>query len=562
MYLFENPVMQRELLVNLRMPRAFMLMLLYQVVLAAVVYFAWPKDSIRLDLTENPESTSRLVNLFFLGQYILASLMAPSFAAGAVTGEKERKTYEMLLASPLRPEAIVMGKLVAALTHLAILIFASLPIVMLCLPLGGVSFYEVLAAYLALITSVCTFGMISVWCGSLFKRTAASLVVSYLLILPLAICGVVFWGSLSDYGETRFNLSVTVLPGMAAAATIFLFYLTSARMLYPPDMGSEGKEVVDLEQEAAEAIGLVIQRDQFPDKLFAPPKRETLMEDNTNPVYDKEMRSEIFGQGTLMLRLAIQISMVLAIPLMAIFLYIYRSAAPWYITYVCVFNILVGPVFSAGSVTSERERQTLDLLLTTIITPWQILWGKLISGLRVSSVLTSFLLWPVVLALVMVPDYWSNIPTMAAYILIFGMTCLTTAMLALFFSTVFHKTGTSLMATYIAILCLYVVPLATSFFANEYFADAPSTPYVNGATISSPFAAAFNFPIYMDDVASDRSPWERASSSNPYQFMGYPLADLKHFGGYLLFTTILNIILFLMMIWMFNSRWRVSTSTG
>ena len=107
------------------------------------------------------------------------------------------------------------------------------------------------------------------------------------------------------------------MPGIAAAISISLFYIASARMLYPPDVGSEGKEVVDLEQESAQAIGLVIQRDQFPDRLFAPPKRETLMEDGTNPVYDKEMRSEIFGQGTLMLRLAIQISMLLAIPVMA-----------------------------------------------------------------------------------------------------------------------------------------------------------------------------------------------------------------------------------------------------
>ena len=57
-------------------------------------------------------------------------------------------------------------------------------------------------------------------------------------------------------------------------------------MLYPPDMGSEGNEVVNLETESEKAIGLVIQRDQFPDKLFAPPKRETLMKDGTNPVYD------------------------------------------------------------------------------------------------------------------------------------------------------------------------------------------------------------------------------------------------------------------------------------
>ena len=119
----DNPVLQRELLVNLRMPRAFVLLLLYQVLLAAVVYFAWPKDTL-VDLTKNPESTSQLVDLFFLGQYILASLMAPSFCAGAISGEKERMTYEMLLASPIRPESIVMGKLVAALTHLAILILS------------------------------------------------------------------------------------------------------------------------------------------------------------------------------------------------------------------------------------------------------------------------------------------------------------------------------------------------------------------------------------------------------------------------------------------------------
>ena len=118
---------------------------------------------------------------------MLASLMAPSFAAGAITGEKERMSYEMLLATPLRPGAIVLGKLFAALCHLGILMICSLPIVMLCLPLGGVSLYEVFAAYLGMIATVGLFGMISLWASSYFRRTSASLVVSYLMILPLAV---------------------------------------------------------------------------------------------------------------------------------------------------------------------------------------------------------------------------------------------------------------------------------------------------------------------------------------------------------------------------------------
>src|SRR4029077_3733071 len=185
-----------------------------------------------------------------------------------------------------------------------------------------------------------------------------------------------------------------------------------------------------------------------------------LLDDDANPVYDKEIRSEIFSQGTLMLRLVIQVSMLLAIPFMAFCLYIYPSYAALYISYVVVFNMLVGPVFSAGSVTSERERETLDLLLTTIITPWQILWGKLIAGLRVSSVLTLFLVWPVLLACVMVNSYWTNLLSVVAYLVIVLITCLTTAMLALFCSVLFKKTPQALMATYLVIILLFCAPLA------------------------------------------------------------------------------------------------------
>ena len=44
-----------------------------------------------------------MFQLFFFGQFALVALVAPTFAAGSITGEKERKTYELLLASPLEP---------------------------------------------------------------------------------------------------------------------------------------------------------------------------------------------------------------------------------------------------------------------------------------------------------------------------------------------------------------------------------------------------------------------------------------------------------------------------
>ncbi|NNE00733.1 MAG: ABC transporter permease [Pirellulaceae bacterium] len=494
MYILENPVLQRELLVNLRTNRAFLLLAMYQLMLAGVVLLAWPSAT-RLDLTSNPPSATKLVNLFFLGQYVIASLMAPSFAAGAITGEKERKTYEMLLASPLRPGAIVLGKMVASLTHLGMLILASLPIIVLCLPLGGVSLYEVLAAYLGLIVSVILFGAIGVFCSSYFSRTSSSLVVSYLVILPLVILAVMFWRSLEGDGELRLKLAVLVVPAFVLSAVILMCAAAAGRMLYPPDVGSEGKEVIDLEKEAEEAVGLVIQPDQFPDRLFAPPKKQELMADGSNPVYDKEIHSEIFSQGTLMLRLVIQISMLLAIPLMGVFLFWQIDKAPWFSVYVIVFNMLVGPVFLAGSMTSERERQTLDLLLTTVLTPFQILSGKFIVGFRISAVLTSFLLWPLLLGTALNNRFYSNWMSVIGMFAIVLMVCLVNAVIALVCSLYQKKTSIALMNTYVVLLILYVAPPAAMALMDILEFAPEKIAVAEWFGVTSPFSALFSLPL-------------------------------------------------------------------
>ena len=75
MYILENPVLQRELLVNLRMGRAFLLLAVYQGLLGGVVLLAWPQVE-TIDMTRSDDDARYLVNLFFLGQYLLASFMA------------------------------------------------------------------------------------------------------------------------------------------------------------------------------------------------------------------------------------------------------------------------------------------------------------------------------------------------------------------------------------------------------------------------------------------------------------------------------------------------------
>ena len=141
--------------------------------------------------------------------------MAPTFAAGSITGEKERKTYELLLASPLRPSTILVGKLLSSLSYLVILIISSLPLMILCYLLGGLLLSEITRSYLVLILAAGTFGLVSVACSSYFRRTSSALVVSYLVILPLAVMCVVMTRT-DNVDRSRFRLDrdpPPVVPG-------------------------------------------------------------------------------------------------------------------------------------------------------------------------------------------------------------------------------------------------------------------------------------------------------------------------------------------------------------
>jgi ABC-type transport system involved in multi-copper enzyme maturation permease subunit len=493
MILRDNPVLTRELLVNLRSPRAFGLQLAYVVFLSVVVYFAWPTVQGGVARV-SPEVAQRLFDLFFLGQFFLVTLVAPTFAAGSITGEKERKTYEMLLASPLDPATILVGKLLSSLTYLVLLILSTLPLMILCFLLGGILLSEIVRAYVILVLAAGTFGLISLACSSFFGRTSSALVVSYLVTLPLAIAAVFMTrGDNTSPDSILFRnfVTVAVLPPWTLAIWVVVGIVVARRLLRPPDVGSEGKEIVDEEEEMKYAIGVVIDRDLFPDWLFAPAKRTDLMPDGANPVLDKELRSEIFSQGTLMLRLVIQLSMFLSIPLMAFLLFFKPDLAAYYVAYVLVFSLLVGPVFSAGSITQERERKTLGLLLTTLLTPGQILWAKLLAALRVSTVLTLLLTEQLLLAYALIREFHPLFWTLPVFLLIIVATCLLTTTIGLMCSALSRRTAVSLVLTYLFLLILFIGPVGVARYLQS-FGGPISANRLAAITVTSPFAAAFS----------------------------------------------------------------------
>jgi hypothetical protein len=120
----------------------------------------------------------------------------------------------------------------------------------------------------------------------------------------------------------------------------------------------------------------------------------------------------------------------------------------------------------------------------------------------------------------------------------------TTAVTALFCSTIFQKSATSLIWTYLIIGVMFMAPVAMTYFAETFFRGTFGAAVVDKLGALSPFAAVFALPL---DVSRDDVNSTAVAASN-----------LPLFFGYVFWSILYNGLLIVAMMRLFQVRWRVA----
>lgn len=185
-----NPVLARELKERMRRRRSAVVLTVYLLVLAAVLWLLYLGASFG-DSTSGPD-VLRLASLgrsafqtllFFM--LLLVCFIVPGLSAGGIAGERERQTLVPLQVTLLRPISILLGKLGASTAFVTLLIVATLPLIGISFLLGGVSAGEVIRGVAMVIVVAATLGCLSLTCSTLMRRVQGATVVSYALVLFL-----------------------------------------------------------------------------------------------------------------------------------------------------------------------------------------------------------------------------------------------------------------------------------------------------------------------------------------------------------------------------------------
>jgi ABC-type transport system involved in multi-copper enzyme maturation permease subunit len=137
-------------------------------------------DDNRIDTAAQFAGT--IFEVFVSVQFILVTLLTPIYTASAIADEKERRTLEFLLATDLRNREIVLSKLLARFLNLVMLILAGLPILALLQFLGGVDPDLVLASYAATLATVASIAALGTLFSVVLRRGRDAILMTYLCI--------------------------------------------------------------------------------------------------------------------------------------------------------------------------------------------------------------------------------------------------------------------------------------------------------------------------------------------------------------------------------------------
>jgi len=197
-----NPVLARELKQRMRGRLTWLVLTAYlgllalilRVVMAGVARFSGAELG-------NPFASAAVGRsvfgwlLFFM--LILVCFIVPGLTAAAISSERERRTLTSLQVTLLPARSIVLGKILASLSFVLLLVVASVPLLSVPFLVGGVSLGEMVRGVTMVLVAAVTIGCIGVAVSTSLRRTQAATVVTYGLTLFLVL------GTLMVYGAQR-----------------------------------------------------------------------------------------------------------------------------------------------------------------------------------------------------------------------------------------------------------------------------------------------------------------------------------------------------------------------
>lgn len=490
-----SPILNRELVAYLRRRRAFVALLVFLLLLCFVAGIMW-KTALALGAINQRDWASRtLFSAIALSQLVLFPLYVIVLSCAKITSERERRTFDLLMTSPVSTSHIIAAKYFSSLAVIVLVTISSAPAVALCFFLGGVGWDEFTIAYLLTFMAVLAYGMVGLACSSFFRKTHSAFFASTVIALFLCFGVPVLAAAASEIVVITTDEKSMMLAAVASPFSCYFLVHSGSLAVRSAARGAAWEIVLyhALFQACLLAVAACVawrfgvrpyaQRD-----ARAVPRRKAAktalkarrvfgwrglvksrtrwrpVRDGANPVFVRERREFVFN----MLRVGRVLLVVGLIVVVIIGLVIMMSFGSRYsfddmlgmAALVTVAMGLIAPMLGARTVASEKDSGTLHLLVACPLRARTIIAGKALTAVGKVLLLALCVTFLLMLAMMkMVARPWQSHSVVIGWLRILPplfaiLTML--SMVGVLFSTVCRSTASAMVWSYgvLAGLCV------------------------------------------------------------------------------------------------------------
>ncbi len=208
--LLANPVLAREMRTRMRGRRAGVLITFWLAFNGAVLAIAYlaaenvAEERFGFDRFANTVAISRGVYEWTLfAMLLLMVLIVPGQAAGAIAGERERQTLVPLQVTLLTPWRILVGKILASVVFLALLVVLAMPLLAVGYLLGGIGIADIIAGAGAVLVAGLLLAAMCTAVSTFVRRVQGATVLSYALVLALTVGTFIGYGAAAVVDQSR-----------------------------------------------------------------------------------------------------------------------------------------------------------------------------------------------------------------------------------------------------------------------------------------------------------------------------------------------------------------------
>lgn len=191
-----NPVIEKELKIKMRGWKAPALITVYLAFLGLIVFVSYLTNKVQQNYGSgifNPRMALEVYNILALVQFIVIMFITPAMTGGAISGERERQTLDLLLCTNLSPLSIVWGKVFASISHIILLMAASLPIMSTVFLFGGVSLPDLLLVFAFWVMTALLLASMGIFYSTVFRKNTVSTIITYVTLGLLVVgTGILF----------------------------------------------------------------------------------------------------------------------------------------------------------------------------------------------------------------------------------------------------------------------------------------------------------------------------------------------------------------------------------